>query len=264
MGAGIFGLSVAYACAKRGAHVRVIDRQGIAAGASGGVVGALAPHVPENWNAKKAFQLDSLLMAESYWAKVDALSGQSSGYGRLGRLQSLADDRAVELAKTREASAKLLWRDHAKWQVVEAEQFEFKPVSATGFLAHDTLSARLHPLQACQSLAGALQNLGAEIIVGDAPALGQVVWATGHQGLLHLNAGNSRAMGNGVKGQAVLLDHDARHMPQLFADGLHIIPHADGTTAIGSTSERDFVDPTSTDEQIDALLDKALAVCPIL
>ncbi|HIF77741.1 MAG TPA: FAD-binding oxidoreductase, partial [Sulfitobacter sp.] len=57
-GAGIFGLSVAWACALRGASVQVVDPAGPAAGASGGIVGALAPHVPENWNAKKAFQLD--------------------------------------------------------------------------------------------------------------------------------------------------------------------------------------------------------------
>ena len=63
LGAGIFGLSVAWACQSRGAAVRVVDPAGVAAGASGGIVGALAPHVPERWNAKKAFQLESLLAA---------------------------------------------------------------------------------------------------------------------------------------------------------------------------------------------------------
>ena len=50
LGAGIFGLSIAWALTQKGAHVRVIDPQGVAAGSSGGVVGALAPHVPEQWN----------------------------------------------------------------------------------------------------------------------------------------------------------------------------------------------------------------------
>ena len=53
MGGGIFGLSVAYVCARRSAQVRVIEKRALAAGASGGPLGALAPHVPENWNAKK-------------------------------------------------------------------------------------------------------------------------------------------------------------------------------------------------------------------
>ena len=45
MGAGIFGLASAWAMARRGARVRVIEASRIGAGASGGVVGALAPHV---------------------------------------------------------------------------------------------------------------------------------------------------------------------------------------------------------------------------
>ena len=67
-GAGIFGLSIAWTAVQRGAKVQVVDPYGPAAGSSGGLVGALAPHVPENWNAKKAFQLDSLLMAAAFWA----------------------------------------------------------------------------------------------------------------------------------------------------------------------------------------------------
>ncbi|MEO9863790.1 FAD-dependent oxidoreductase, partial [Yoonia sp.] len=70
MGAGVFGLSVGYACAVRGAAVQIIDPNGVAAGASGGLVGALAPHVPENWNSKKAFQFESLMMAEAFWTEV--------------------------------------------------------------------------------------------------------------------------------------------------------------------------------------------------
>ena len=75
LGAGIFGLSIAWACVARGARVRVIDPHGPGAGASGGVLGALAPHVPENWNDKKAFQLNSLLRAEIFWPEVEAIGG---------------------------------------------------------------------------------------------------------------------------------------------------------------------------------------------
>ena len=62
----------------------MIDPAGPGAGASGGIVGALAPHVPENWNDKKAFQLDSLLMAEAFWAEVADAGGGAPGYARLG------------------------------------------------------------------------------------------------------------------------------------------------------------------------------------
>ena len=56
-GGGIFGLACAWACAQRGARVRLIEARAIGAGSSGGLVGALSPHVPEQWNAKKQFQL---------------------------------------------------------------------------------------------------------------------------------------------------------------------------------------------------------------
>ena len=93
-GAGIFGLSIAWACAKRGARVRVIETIRPGAGSSGGPVGALSPHVPEAWNAKKAFQLESLVMAGDWWAEVEAASGLPSGYARLGRLQPAQFQRA--------------------------------------------------------------------------------------------------------------------------------------------------------------------------
>ncbi|MBT8411579.1 MAG: FAD-binding oxidoreductase, partial [Octadecabacter sp.] len=146
-GAGAFGLSVAWACCKAGAKVRVIDPFGVASGASGGIVGALAPHVPENWNPKKAFQLESLLMMDDWWAEVEAAGGQSSGYGRTGRLQPL-ENSAVVLAQARAVGAGTLWRGRAKWAVIPATGGAFEPPSPSGLLIHDTLSARLHPLQA--------------------------------------------------------------------------------------------------------------------
>ena len=117
-GAGIFGLSTAWACARRGARLRVIDAVGIGAGSSGGLVGALSPHVPEAWNEKKAFQLESLLMAGDWWDEVARASGRDPGYARLGRLQPLADSQAVEVARRRAGTARDLWRGVAEWQVV--------------------------------------------------------------------------------------------------------------------------------------------------
>ncbi len=256
MGAGVFGLSVAYACARRGAGVRVIDPVGVASGASGGLVGALAPHVPENWNAKKAFQIDSLIMAEGFWASVSELTGMPTGYRRSGRLQPLADDRAVELARARAGTAAELWQGKAVWQVITPPDAAWVPPSPSGLVVHDTLSALIHPRRATRALAAAVQALGGEV-VADGAQDGAVVWATGWQGLVELG-------GAGVKGQAALLDYDAKGAPQLFADALHIIPHDDGTVAIGSTSEREFDDPTGVDAGLDDVLARAIAACPFL
>ncbi|WP_289043940.1 FAD-dependent oxidoreductase [uncultured Aliiroseovarius sp.] len=263
-GAGIFGLSVAWSCAARGAKVRVIDPHGVGAGSSGGLVGALAPHVPERWNAKKAFQFDSLIMAEDYWAKVEAVSGLSSGYGRTGRLQPIADDRLLALAHDRKAEAASLWQGKAEWDVRPVSDFSgWAPDSPTGYLIHDTLTARMNPRLAAKALAGAVCAKGGEV-VAEGREEGRIVWATGWQGLLALSDQLGKPVGNGVKGQSALLRHDAATLPQIFADSVHIIPHADGTVAVGSTSERDFDDPASCDNALDDVIARARAVCPAI
>ena len=263
MGAGVFGLSVAWTCLKRGASVRVIDPGGPGAGASGGVVGALAPHVPENWNDKKAFQFDSLIMAEAFWRDVQTVSGISPGYGRTGRLQPIADEGALALAQQRACTSKGLWQGKADWRIVDATDHNWAPATPTGKLIYDTLSARMHPRQACTALAAAITASGGEVVT-DGLQQGAVIWATGVAGLEELNQGAPRAIGNGVKGQGAVLHFSAPDMPQLFADTVHIIPHENGTVAIGSTSERDYDDPTATDAQLDDVIERAMQAVPVL
>lgn len=265
MGAGAFGLSVAWACIRRGASVRVIDPHGAGSGSSGGLVGALAPHVPENWNDKKEFQFQSLIMAEDWWNEAAAAGGRSPGYGRTGRLQPVMDARGLELARAREDSAAELWRGEAQWQVVERGAFDdWVPESPTGFLIHDTLTARMSPRMACAALKAAVLAKGGEIL-SEGDAAGKVVWATGWRGLVEMSEEIGKTIGNGVKGQAAALAFDAgAQAPQLFADTVHVIPHVNGTVAIGSTSEREFDDPTGVDEQIDAVIEKARAAVPAL
>ena len=257
-GAGIFGLSVAWACARRGARVQVVDPHGVGAGSSGGIVGALAPHTPENWNPKKAFQFDSLMMAQAWWDEVAQVSGLPTGYARSGRVQPVLDARGLELAQARAEGAKTLWQGKAVWSV-EAASGEWCPQSPTGMVIRDTLSGRLHPRMASRALAGCLLP-----VVAEAPDQGAVVWATGWRGLLDLSERFGRMMGAGVKGQSALLRYDARDAPQLFADALHIVPHADGTVAIGSTSEREFDAPGTCDEQLDDVIARALSAFPVL
>ena len=262
-GAGIFGLSIAWEAARRGARVRGGGCAGCAGQAAGGRVGARAPPVPEQWKDKKAFQLESLLMAEAWWGAVDASSGLSAGYARTGRLQPLADDRAVAAARARAIEADILWQGRAVWQVIPATG-GWQPDSPTGLLVHDTLTARLNPRPALASLAAAIRTRGGDIGPDDGDVGGPVLWATGTAGLEALSADLGRPMGGGVKGQAALLAHDASALPQLFIDGLHIVPHGDGTVAIGSTSERLWSDPVGTDDQLDALIRRARAACPAL
>ncbi len=264
-GAGIFGLSIAWTCVQRGARVQVIDPNGAGSGSSGGVVGALAPHTPENWNDKKQFQFESLIMAESFWKEVEQTGGKSAGYARSGRLQPLRDDRAIELAKSRSENAQSLWNGLAKFELIEANASEdWAPKSETGLLAFDTLSGRMHPRMACAALKAALEAEGCPIVSEGDPK-GLIIEATGWRGLLQLADQMQQPVGNGVKGQGAVLDFRAPdNAPQLFADTLHIIPHANGTVAVGSTSEREFDDPFSTDAQLDEIVSRAKQAFPVL
>ncbi len=263
-GAGIFGLSIAWACLQRGAYVQVIDPTGPGSGASGGLVGALAPHVPENWNPKKQFQFESLIMAADFLRKVDMASGLQSGYRRSGRLQPLADARAANLAQHRIESARMLWQGLATWQVLNTNPHPgWAPDSPSGFWVHDTLSARMSPRLAGASLAGAIVANGGNIR-REAEDQGAVIWATGVAGLAELSQAFDKPVGSAVKGQSALLKYDARDLPQIFADSVHIIPHLDGTIAIGSTSEREFTAPDTIDAQLEAVLERAYTACPAL
>lgn len=263
-GGGAFGLCIAWEAARRGAKVRVIETSRIGAGSSGGVVGALSPHVPENWNPKKQFQLESLLMAATFWAEVAQTSGLETGYGRVGRLQSLADVAAVELARKRHETANRLWSGQAEWRVIPATQAAWEPNTPSGWLVHDTLSARLHPRMAAAALVAAIRAKGGEVMKGEGRDEGPVIWATGLQGLRDLSADLGRPIGDGVKGQAISLKFDAGDAPQLYADSLHIIPHADGTVAIGSTSEHHWQHDTDTDGLLETVYARAIAALPIL
>ena len=211
-GAGVFGLSVAYAVAKTGAKVRVIDPNGVGSGSSGGLVGALAPHVPEVWNEKKAFQLESLLMSDAYWAEVADRSGMKTGYMRSGRLQPLADEAAIALARARAQGARDLWQGRAGWTVRPATGSKWEPQSPSGWLVHDSLTARIHPRMATAALGAALKELGVPIVT-DGRREGKIVHATGWQGLVALSSAMGKSVGIGVTGQVAGVEPQKRRLP---------------------------------------------------
>ena len=265
IGGGIFGLSCAWALARRGAAVRVIEAAHIGAGASGGTVGALAPHVPEPWNAKKALQRDALVAADRWWTEIAAAGGLDPGYARTGRLQPGAT------TPERIAAARAHWRGF-DLGTTAAPDSALVPDAPGGLWTLDDITARVAPRRALAALAAAISAKGGQIEERAGPQdpgahgaahLGTVIWATGWQGLETLGADIGRPMGLGVKGQSALLDFAAPGAPQVFADGVHIVPHADGTVAIGSTSENGVLTP-GTDDQLDDLIARARAICPAL
>jgi glycine/D-amino acid oxidase-like deaminating enzyme len=280
VGAGIFGLACARACLARGLSVVVADRDNPGAAASGGLVGALSPHPPERWNRKKAFQRDALQTAEAWWQAVANEGSTDPGFRRCGRLIPLATPAARDLALARAEGALRHWPE-ARWTLVAPDHLPdwLDPAAAPFGAVWETLSARLHPRRAVAALAAAVTARGCTIRTGwqaeevagacvrfDRGTLTArtVVLAAG-TGAFPLIAGlTGRALGQGVKGQAALLAADASDRPMIYTDGLYVVPHGDGTVAVGSTSETAFADPDATDARLDALIDRARRVSPAL
>ncbi len=276
-GAGIFGLACARACLQAGLSVLVLERDRIGTGASGGVVGAMAPHVPEGWSAMKQFQLEALLSAEKYWLSVDGTSGIDSGYGRIGRLQPLADAQSNIQALRRVAGAQRHWGNHATWSVEETGKTA--AIKAPFGVIRDSLSARIQPWTACLSLAQAIRFQGGVIEEGmevtafreglvetsaGSRTCGAVILAAGHDSFAMLAPFVGIGTGVGVKGQALLVAPDKPFTGAMIqTGGLYIVPHADGSVAIGSTSEDHWTDGL-TDAKLDLLLARARDLCPAL
>jgi glycine oxidase len=286
IGAGIVGLWCAVHAVRAGLRPLIIDSVGIAAGASGGIVGALMPHQPSVWSPKKALQLEGLLTLPDEIATLEAETGLSAGYARAGRLMPVwtEAERAKHMAW--EAGAKLHWPEAFQWNASKAiENTDWlAPEAAPLGAALDTLAARLDPRAMCALLAKAIENkadfhfgVGVSAIFSDRSILlndanrivaKSILITTGIHSFDLLEPIMGCKIGTGVKGQAALLrpakSIKPAELPVIYADGLYVIAHDNGLIAVGSTSENQWNDATSTDDQLDTLLAKARSICPML
>lgn len=292
VGGGIMGLWAALHAARAGLRVTLADEGALASGASGGLLGALMPHTPDRWNPKKQFQFDALLALEGEVRALEAETGLSAGYRRAGRLIPLPKPHLADIARGHEADAEVHWvagdrRFH--WRLRERGV-------ARGLLDGDALSAgvveesfaaRVDPRALTAVLERALRQTGhvdilhhaglarldpvagtAWLTTGDVLSCGHVILAAGHRtgNLLQPIFGPfARPPVVPVKGQSALLAAMLPDdMPVVYLDGLYIVPHDGGRVAIGSTSENQFSDPLSTDDQLDRLIREARALMPAL
>jgi glycine oxidase len=278
VGAGVFGLAAALALARRGRRVLVVERGRPGAGASGGLVGALAPYSPSPWSPKKAFQAEALRAAEAYWAGVAAASGADPGYRRIGRLAPLPGPEDRRRAEARAEAAATRWPG-ATWRLLEVDPFGvLSPEACACGLLHDDATARLDPRAALRALAGALAAAGGRVASAEAVAVepGRLRLAGGgvlRAGTIVIAAGAASGpllapLGGpevtGVKGQALLLEAAVPPgSPLIAANGLWIVPRSDRAVAVGSTSEAAWTTP-GPDARADALLAQARTICPWL
>ncbi|MCK7616004.1 NAD(P)/FAD-dependent oxidoreductase [Roseibium sediminicola] len=287
-GAGIFGLSVAYAAIKAGLSVVVLEKAHVGAGSSGGVLGALMPHMPARWNPKKEFQFQALACLEDRVRRLEAETGHDCGYARCGRILPLTTTDKLEHHLERAQESKLRWHPEKTGfsYVVEPVGSRSDWLSANAAphgIVYESLAARISPRAYLAALAGYFRGHGtlvegAEVTGFDADT-SSVILGNGRSPIkakgLVVSGGfaafdliehlTGERIGRGEKGQALLLEGTGlEDHPAIYCDGLYVVPHANGTVAIGSTSDRDFEDDTPSPERSGELMARAMNFCPQL
>ena len=286
------GLWAAVKAERLGIETLLVEAGRLGQGASGGLLGALMPHMPDKWNDKKQFQFDALLSLENEIAGLEAATGLSCGYRRSGRLIPLPKPHLREIALRHSADAEINWRDGERrfyWHVLDGspDPLWVEPSFAGAGMVQDTFAARVSPRALVGALAAFLRSArhvrvieGVEVerietaanriafSNGDAVGFGRCIVAAGHRSFPLIEAlgpALPRRIGQPVKGQAALLKADVDpSLPVVFLGGLYIVPHDGGFVAIGSTSEDEFESATATDFRLDDLLERACALSPAL
>lgn len=293
VGGGIMGLWAALKAARLGLKVTLIEKSTIGSGASGGLIGALMAHMPDKWNPKKDFQFRSLIAIEHEIGRIEEETGLKTGYRRSGRLIPLPKPHLRDIALRHQQDALQNWSAGDRqfhWNVEDFDPLRHGVDSsfcASGVVM-DTLAARVSPRSYVNVMHHAVQRQEnvlffedtalqsvdaahsiAHLSNGEAISFGHMIIAAGYEAFpllkTALEATDSADLGQGVKGQAALLKgHIDPASPVVFLNGLYIIPHEDGTIAIGSTSEMSYDEPFTTDGELDKLLQKARTVMPAL
>lgn len=292
IGAGIMGLWCALYAAQHGLSVNLLEESQAGAGASGGLLGALMPHMPDRWNEKKQFQFEALVSLEQAISEIEEKTGLSAGYRRAGRLIPLPQAHLLPIAEGHGQDALSWWRSGSRqffWHVHGGERGRgLLRDGATPYgLVEDTLAARVSPRGLIAVLKAAIireprvtilegaavQRLDpaagtARLSDGVMLSFGHAVIANGHRAgdLIESIVGRLRKpLVVPVKGQAALLAADlGRDTPVVYLDGLYVVPHENGRVAVGSTSEDRFDDASSTDHRLDTLISRAQSLVPAL
>ena len=97
VGAGIVGCAVAYELARRGMHVRVLDRRKVGQGATQASAGVLAPFI-EAFDRRQLLELTSrsLGLYDEFVSRVVEDSGAAVQYARTGTLEVALDDAGLQ------------------------------------------------------------------------------------------------------------------------------------------------------------------------
>ncbi|GAA0787820.1 FAD-binding oxidoreductase [Roseibium denhamense] len=286
-GAGIFGLSIAHAAIKAGHKVIVLEAQQVGAGASGGLLGALMPHMPARWNPKKEFQFQALSGLEGHIRQLEEDTGLTCGYKRLGRILPLTTQDKYDHHLERAEESLERWRPEETGFSYTVEPSGsrsdwLKPEAAPFGIVYETLAARVSPRRYLAALAAFVQGHGTlqtgaavtgfetssgtvQLHSGDRISARSLVISGGFSAFQLIENFTGEQIGRGEKGQALVMDgHGLEENPAIYCDGLYVVPHDDGTVAIGSTSDRSAHDTDIDPARSGELVRRATAFCPQL
>lgn len=289
VGGGVIGCWTAYKAGKRGLKTLLIDTATIGAGASGGLLGALMPHMPERWDGKKQFQFEALDDLPNEIATLEQETGLSCGYNQCGRIAPIMNETKRGQMQGHGPDVEKFWLGKYHWNIIDKPFQNDWPRAdrATCGLVHDTLSARINPrgllavlkkailqddnINLCEGLglSSYQPSQGKAVLTDNSEVLySHIVIAAGAETFKFIAPEldvATLALGKPIKGQAAMLSADIDpDWPILFDNGVYVISHGEGRVAIGSTSEIEFDDPLSTDKKLDDIIAKARELCPLI
>ena len=288
VGGGVLGLWAAKYAADAGMRVVLIDKKRCGSGGSRGLLGALAPHLPNATNEKKRFQLHALDELPGLVAELEEQSGLSANYGQTGRLMPIRVPGFQKRVERCILEAPMNWqlgRRSYQFEQVDAAQYEgwVNPELASLGLAFDNLSARVVPrslmqvlfasvmdrieiIEDCELISFDRQARRAALCEGRMILADKIVLSAGFETYELLKPLVGSDLGHGVKGHSSLFELDGvSHQPSLYDNGVYVVPHADGTVAVGSSSQNEWSDEHGVDEgHCMPYIERAKELCPAL
>ncbi|OZC04578.1 glycine oxidase ThiO [Rubricoccus marinus] len=284
VGGGIAGMGAAWALAKAGRRVTILERGELGRGASWAAAGMLAPAAEIGFDELDLYGLgrESLGLWPAYAREVEAASGESVGFDSAGTLV-VADDRDSARALRRLYQFQERQGVPVTW-LSGPEAAELEP-ALTSRIPAAILSPEDHqvdPRAVVRALAAACRASGVSVrehapVVavrgGEAPeavlASGETV---GGQAVVIAAGAQSGTLAGldpappvrPVKGQAlsVRMNADVSFGRVIRGPRAYLVPKADGRLVIGATSEERGEDTALTAGGLYRLLEGAVRVAP--
>ena len=268
VGGGILGLWVAKCAAEAGMDVILVEKSHCGSGASGGVLGALLPHLPNSMTEKNRFQFEALSELSATISELEQDTGITTGYDRCGRLMPIRNEGFLKTAKLCcEASSKN-WKNYS-FDIIQSGKYKNwvnEDLCPLG-LAWDNLAAKIVPQSYIKALKLSVERIAAiregfefktyDDATNTAISIDEqkittktIIIAAGYQSYNLLKTLTGMDFGAGVKGQAALFSVNIpEQLPVLYDDGMYVVQHSQDRCAVGSTSEKNWIDENKPEEE---------------